>query len=223
MSSPTSLASRRLLKTIPWVLATAIGLNDFLLEITSVSGSSMSPTLSPTYSSTGARDYLAWRKWMPTSNLQRGDVVMYNTPLRAEGTAVKRVIALGGDTVFLDERRAPGKDEDGEVRGGERTAAKGWEVMENGGQGFRVPYGHVWCEGDNWRASLDSNFYGPMSRSLIVGRAVGVVWPLSRWGVELGDDGVKKEGEEVVFGRTRVVKGREEVPEEWEGLVRAGF
>jgi hypothetical protein len=34
----------------------------------------------------------------------------------------------------------------------------------------------------------------------------------------------KKGGDgEVVFGKTRVVKGREEVPEEWEGLVRAGF
>jgi hypothetical protein len=41
----------------------------------------------------------------------------------------------------------------------------------------------------------------------------------------LGDGkGVEKEREgEVVFGKTRVVKGREEVPEEWEGLVRAGF
>jgi hypothetical protein len=63
-----------------------------------------------------------------------------------------------------------------------------------------------------------------MSRSLIVGRALGVVWPLGRWGAELGREGVEKEGGgEVVFGGTRVVKGREEVPEEWEGLVRAGF
>ena len=148
--------------------------------------------------------------------MQRGDVVMYNTPLRAEGTAVKRVIALGGDTVFLDERRAPGKDEDGEVRGGERTAAKGWEVMENGGKGFRVPYGHVWCEGDNWRASLDSNFYGPMSRSLIVGRAVGVVWPPERWGRPWDGEG---NNEKQVWGRTRVIEGVERVPVEWVDLV----
>ena len=165
---------------------------------------------------------------MPTANLERGDIVMYNTPLRAEGTAVKRVIALGGDVVFLDGRRRPGTDADGEARAGERTAVKGWDVMAGREEGFKVPYGHVWCEGDNWRASLDSNFYGPMSRSLIVGKALGVVWPVGRWGVELGEGGAvrgveKKGGREVVFGRTRVVKGREELPEEWEGLVRAGF
>ena len=232
-------ASRRILKTTPWILATAIGLNDFALEITPVQGSSMAPTLSPAYATTGAQDYLAWRKWMPTADLRRGDIVMYNTPLRAEGTAVKRVVALGGDVVYLDARRRPGAaDSDGRVRASERTAVKGWDVMAAAGSdgreaGFRVPYGHVWCEGDNWRASLDSNFFGPMSRSLIVGKAVGVVWPVGRWGVELGEGGAataaagvgveKGDGDEVFFGRTRVVKGREEVPQEWEDLVRAGF
>jgi len=33
--------------------------------------------------------------------------------------------------------------------------------------------------GDNRRFSEDSRFFGPIPRSLIVGRAVAVVWPIS--------------------------------------------
>jgi len=53
-----------------------------------------------------------------------------------------------------------------------------------------------------------------VSRSLIVGRAVGVVWPPERWGRPWdGDEG------RGVWGRTRVVEGREVVPDEWADLV----
>ena len=91
-----------------WILTLTIGTNDYLLEITPIYGRSMAPTLSPAYHATGAKDWLAWRKWKPTQDLQRGDIVMYHTPFKAEGSAVKRVIALGGDTIVLDARRRPG-------------------------------------------------------------------------------------------------------------------
>lgn len=133
---------------------------------------------------------------------------------------MKRVIALGGDTVVLDPRRRPGVDADGEPKASERTAMKGWDAMA---PRVRVPYGHVWVEGDNWRASSDSNYFGPVSRSLIVGRAVGVVWPVGRWGRSLEEDvkggEVDGKGREV-WGRTKVIVGREGVPVEWEELVQ---
>lgn len=191
-----------------------IGLNDYLFEITPIYGRSMAPTLSPAYHATGATDYLAWRKHRPTADLKRGDIVMYATPLRAEGSAVKRVVALAGDTVVLDERRRPGVDVDGEPKANERTAMRGWDAMA---PEVKVPYGHVWVEGDNWRASQDSNYFGPMSRSLILGKAVGVVWPPKRWGRPW--DGDEEEKRRVKSGRTRVIEGREVVPEEWEDLV----
>lgn len=211
---------RTLSNTTFWILATTIGINDYLLELTPIYGASMAPTLSPTYHTTGTSDWVAWRKWQPTKNLQRGDIVMYHTPLRPEGSAVKRVIALGGDTVILDPRRRPGVDADGEPKASERTAMKGWDAMA---PRVRVPYGHVWVEGDNWRASSDSNYFGPVSRSLIVGRAVGIVWPPARWGrhwEEEMDVKGRQLGERVVYGRTKVIRGREVVPVEWEELVQ---
>jgi len=196
-----------------WILAITINLNDHVLEITPIYGRSMAPTLSPAYHATGAKDFLAWRKYRPTSDLQRGDIVMYQTPFKAEGSAVKRVIALGGDTVVLDRRRRPGVDEDGLPKANERTAMKGWDAMA---PRVKVPYGHVWLEGDNWQASSDSNYFGPVSRSLIVGRAMGVVWPPERWGRPWdGEDHNEKQ----VWGRTRVIEGMERVPVEWLDLV----
>lgn len=195
-----------------WILGVVITTNDHVLELTPVTGNSMAPTLSPTYHATGVRDVLVWNKYRPARDLQRGDIVMYNKPLDPEGSGVKRVIALGGDTVVLDKRRRPGTDADGASKPSERTAMKGWDAMA---PRVKVPYGHVWVEGDNWRESLDSNYYGPMSRSLIVGKAMGCVWPPERWGKPWDEDGNEKE----VWGRTTVIEGVERVPEAWADLV----
>lgn len=46
-----------------------------------------------------------------------------------------------------------------------------------------VPWNHVWLEGDadDPKKSLDSNSYGPVSVSLITGRAIAVLRPRFRW------------------------------------------
>ena len=51
-----------------------------------------------------------------------------------------------------------------------------------------VPKGHVWVEGDNWRKSRDSNFYGPISKRLILGKAVAVVRPWKRFWLQPWDE-----------------------------------
>ena len=92
-------------------------------------------------------------------------------PLRPDAFAVKRVVALEGDTVILDPRRRPSEGVGG-------IEAQAWDAWQGKAQ---VPRGHVWVEGDNWRKSRDSNYYGPISRSLISGRAVAVTWPWRRF------------------------------------------
>ncbi|KAF1827447.1 LexA/Signal peptidase [Dissoconium aciculare CBS 342.82] len=146
---------------LPVALATpiCIFINDNLLEYTYIHGRSMQPTLSPDYHLTGARDIVFWQKFSPTRDLQRGAIVMFNSPQRPESSAVKRVIALEGDIVVLDPKRKPA--DIGRVR---------------------VPPGHVWVEGDNWRETLDSNVYGAISKGLISGRAMFVAWPWLRAG-----------------------------------------
>ncbi|MPC63969.1 Mitochondrial inner membrane protease subunit 1 [Portunus trituberculatus] len=50
------------------------------------------------------------------------------------------------------------------------------------GNGFLVPKGHVWLEGDNHSNSTDSRNFGSVPAGLIRGRAVFRIWPLSDLG-----------------------------------------
>jgi signal peptidase I len=89
------------------------------------------------------------------SSLRRGMVVVYRSPHNPERWGVKRVIALQGDKV-TPKPGYPGGDEP-----------------------LIVPWGHVWVEGDaeDRNKSLDSNWFGPISRNLIIGRVTWVLWP----------------------------------------------
>ena len=84
--------------------------------------------------------------------------VHYRAPHRPDALVVKRIIALEGDEV----QTKPPFPFPREI----------------------VPKGHVWVEGDHPedRMTMDSNTYGPVSISLIVGKVKGVVWPWSKAG-----------------------------------------
>ena len=44
----------------------------------------------------------------------------------------------------------------------------------------KIPAGDYYVMGDNRTDSEDSRYFGPIPKSLIVGRAVAVVWPLDQ-------------------------------------------
>mmetsp|Transcript_12177 Transcript_12177/g.18293 ORF Transcript_12177/g.18293 Transcript_12177/m.18293 type:complete len:219 (+) Transcript_12177:144-800(+) len=53
-------------------------------------------------------------------------------------------------------------------------------VQQRPSAGFMPPC-TVWMEGDNRKWSDDSNHFGPVSKKLLVGRVVRIIWPPSRW------------------------------------------
>lgn len=213
---------RSLTPLLTWPLfasATIIFLNDNIFEITGIKGKSMTPTLSPNYHETGQQDSFLWRKFGASKNLQRGDLVYFLAPHKKDRIVVKRVVATEGDEVFLDPRRC--NADEGPV--GDKMRRE-WELMGHwnwlgvqpleglearGPPKVKVPFGHVWVEGDNWRESLDSNAYGPVSMSLIQGKAIALVWPWSRRGVEWRK----------IVSRTIVKEGDVVVPKEVEDLL----
>lgn len=163
-----------------------------------VNKNSMAPTLSPLYHETGKRDsvlvvkrdlrnlQLRWLRWQPLGlplawprfycpharhTIRRGDVVVFWKPNDPEKLGVKRVVATEGDSVIRDLRRV----------GRENSHAHELGMAEVPPV-LQVPLGHIWIEGDNWRKSLDSNDFGPISLSLVVGRAERILWPWFRFG-----------------------------------------
>ncbi|KAL6708096.1 hypothetical protein ACN47E_003530 [Coniothyrium glycines] len=201
-----------------------IWLRDHYAELQHVRGSSMAPTLSPTAHETGAEDWVVIRPYMERSakkqkaanpyaglkesdnvyGVQRGDVVTFWKPHKPEEMGIKRVVAVEGDTVYPVRGYAVERDaREGRVKGvmdglGEDDGNEGRVV---------VPHGHVWLEGDNWRKSLDSNDFGPVSKGLILGKAV---WVWKSWFrfERVGDRRLEREERE----RSRVVYGQSEIP-----------
>lgn len=108
-------------------------------------------------------------------------------PSADEQDLIKRVIAVGGDTV---ECQVSGQV----MVNGEALDESDYLFPGNtpcGDQAFgpvEVPEGRLWVMGDHRQDSLDSRFHqnligqGTVSEDDVVGRAIVIAWPVTRWG-----------------------------------------
>ena len=122
-------------------------------------------------------------------SIHRGDIVVFARPPledQAYADLVKRVIGLPGETI---------SSEDGHIYIDGHRLSEPWlppgpdsytgALPDDAYQQFnmpgpvKIPAGQYYVMGDNRTDSEDSRFFGPIPKSLIVGRAVAVVWPLS--------------------------------------------
>jgi signal peptidase I len=111
-----------------------------------------------------------------------GDVVVFERPAGAPGGVdapedlIKRVVAVGGDTVQTVDGRL--------VRNGEPVdepyLAPG-STTTGIEQPVTIPDGQVWVMGDNRNNSSDSRVFGPVAEATIVGQAFVVMWPPGRF------------------------------------------
>lgn len=101
------------------------------------------------------------------------------TAEQSDQTFIKRVVALGGDTVAIH---------DGHVIRNGRAAAEPFAAACGGIDGcdfadpITVPKGSVFLMGDNRGASLDSRFWGPVPVAWVIGQARASYWPPSHVG-----------------------------------------
>jgi signal peptidase I len=101
------------------------------------------------------------------------------TKNHSDQTFIKRVVALGGDTVAIH---------DGHVIRNGRRAAEPFAADCGGTDGcdfaeeITIPEGYVYLLGDNRGASLDSRFWGPVPVSWVIGQARAAYWPPSHLG-----------------------------------------
>jgi len=164
---------------------------------------SMQPTLDP--GDVVAVNRLAYGLSVPVAAKQiahwaepaRGDVIIFNVPASydaAETLYIKRVVALAGDTVAVQNNRVilNGKPvpvqltPEGAVEqsGRPHTLKEGPGTLDNM-PAYKVPAGHVFVMGDHRNDSADSRAWGALPVERIRGKALAVVlsFDLDRWKV----------------------------------------
>ncbi len=144
----------------------------FLYQPVKVEGTSMLPELKN-------HDRLFINKFAYRfESISRGDVVVFHYPRDPAKSYIKRVIALPGDTLWIDEGRVyvNGKRiQEPYVPAKYRDTRSLPEMV--------VPPHEYFVMGDHRSISDDSRDFGPVARNLIYGKAAFVYWPADNMGV----------------------------------------
>lgn len=158
--------------TVITALILAFLLRSFVFVLATVDGPSMEPTLQ------NNEKILVTRYSYYFHEIEHGDVIVCrfdneNYP----DYYVKRVIALGGETV---------KIENGIVYVNDTPLEENYikEPPRNDMEEILVPAGYVFVMGDNRNNSTDSrkSYIGPIAQELVVGKARCILLPLSNFG-----------------------------------------
>jgi signal peptidase I len=147
-----------------------VGLRLFMLEPFRIPSDSMAPTLRP------GDQVLVDKRAYDDRPPHRGDLAVFHAPRTGE-ILLKRVVAIGGDTVGIEDgalvvdgrrRREPYADPD---------------AIDSVYFGpVRVRPGTVFVLGDNRANSEDSREFGAVPTASLIGRVRARIWPPGRWG-----------------------------------------
>lgn len=160
-----------IIQSLAVAVVLAFLIHTYVMQNFRIPSASMEPTLQ-------IQDYifaskLSYRFQEP----KRGDIVVFKYPKDTTRYFVKRLIAVGGETValrnsqlFINGQHVP-----------EDYLPPGLRFSDFGP--VEVPAGNYFMLGDNRNNSSDSREWGFVPRELIVGKEIFIYWPPSRIGV----------------------------------------
>ena len=167
-------------------VALAFCIRTFLVEPYMVEGSSMYPTLK------NHERLIVDKLSYFVTNPKRGEIVVFRFPKDESRDFIKRVIAVGGDTIEM---------KDGQVFVNGQVLKEDY-IYKNDPKGknissYRktiVPEGTIFVLGDNRNNSEDSRFadVGFVPHKLVKGRALVCFWPLGSMRTIKADTGMGK-------------------------------
>lgn len=115
-----------------------------------------------------------------------GDIVTFASPEDGE-TLIKRVIAVGGQTVDLVDGivyvDGEALDESSYTGGKPSYSLSDLEGSAGITYPYTVPEGSIWVMGDNRTNSKDSRYFGPVSVDDVTSKAAFIYWPLTDLGL----------------------------------------
>lgn len=149
-------------------LALAGGLRETVVQPYFIPTPSMSPTIHP-----GDR-VLVNKLQYRFSKPHRGDIVVFPDPTHTTPLLIKRIVAVGGDVVDVQDGYL--------LVNGKRVSERytHGRPTEPGPTHFPlyIPHGSVYLMGDNRTDSHDSRWFGPQPASALKGKAFALYWPL---------------------------------------------
>jgi signal peptidase I len=143
----------------------------FLYQPVKVEGTSMMPSLDD-------QERIFVNKFVyRLEAIQRGDIVVFRYPRDPSKSFIKRVIAIAGDHIRID---------DGEVfvNGSplEEDYVPPMYADQRSYPEIVIPSNHYFVLGDHRTMSNDSRDFGPVAASYIYGKAVFGYWPMDKLG-----------------------------------------
>ncbi len=164
-----------LVLTVAIAIGVAVVLRVFVFGVYTVPSGSMLDTIHLGDMLVGEKVTLHWQ------SPQVGDVVTFESPNEAGVTLIKRVVAVGGQTIDLRDGKlyVDGVERDEPYTLGKETLSLSDYVGSAGiSYPYTVPDGYIFCMGDNRTNSLDSRYFGPVSVDAVSSKGLFIYWPL---------------------------------------------
>jgi signal peptidase I len=143
----------------------------FLYQPVKVEGTSMAPGLSN-------EERIFINKFVyHFESISRGDVVVFHPPFNPETSYIKRVIAVPGDHIRIDDGQVFVNDQPVN----EHYVPTKYEDLRSYPE-TTVPEHAYFVMGDHRNLSRDSRDFGPVDERYIYGKAVFAYWPMKSIG-----------------------------------------
>lgn len=112
--------------------------------------------------------------------LERGDIVVFNSPVDPEKDYIKRIIGIPNDTISLDDGQIyiNGKKIDQSFLPSDVYTNPGSFLRED--QSVVTPANQYFVMGDNRENSSDSREWGFVDKGEIIGKSFLVYWPINK-------------------------------------------
>ena len=169
---------RENIESLLWAVGLALLIRTFIVAPYKIPSGSMHPTLLE-------GDRILVNKFLYRFHPpRRGDIIVFRYPEDPKRPFIKRLVGLGADAVEIREGHLIVNGQpltQPPLFAANRYTNQG--IYGGEGQVIHVPEGAFYVLGDNSSHSHDSRMWGFVPRRLLIGKAICIFWPLTRWRV----------------------------------------